>query len=103
MNRRTIVIEGPLAFRMRRLVATQRAEAGVQLMTLPQVAARLVGGFAKPARSQDLDPAIRTALAAGGFTDLENIRALPGMTRSVAWTLTRMWNADFALADYVRG
>jgi len=68
-------------------------------MTLPQLAARLAGGFTRPARSEDLDPAIRSALEAGGFTDLESIRTLPGMTRSVAWTLTRLWNADFALAD----
>ena len=75
------------------------AQAGVQIMTLPQLAARLAGGFTRPARSQDLDPAIRSALEAGGFADLESIRELPGMTRSVAWTLTRVWNADFALAD----
>src|SRR3954452_15443735 len=99
MKRRTIVVEGPLAFRMRRIVAARRAEAGVQIMTLPQLAARLAGGFTRPARSQDLDPAIRLALEAGSFADLESIRGLPGMTRSVAWTLTRVWNADFALAD----
>ena len=94
MKRRTIVVEGPLAFRMRRIVAARRAEAGIQIMTLPQLAARLAGGFVRPARSQDLDPAIRTALDAGGFSDLESIRELPGMTRSVAWTLTRVWDAD---------
>jgi hypothetical protein len=47
-----------------------------------------------------LDPAIRTALEARGFADLESIRGLPGMTRSVAWALTRVWNADFPLADH---
>jgi len=72
-------------------------------MTLPQLAARLVGGFTRAARSQDLDPAIRTALEAGDFIDLESIRELPGMTRSVAWTLTRVWDADFALANSVNG
>ena len=99
MNRRTIIVEGPLGFRMRRVVAARRTETGVQIMTLPQLAARLAGGFTQPARSQDLDPAIRTALEAGGFADLESIRGLPGMTRSVAWTLSRVWNGDFALAD----
>lgn len=99
MNRRTVIVEGPLAFRMRRIAAARHAEAGVQIMTLPQLAARLAGGFTRPARSEDLDPAIRSALEAGGFADLESIRRLPGMTRSVAWTLTRLWNADFALAD----
>lgn len=100
MNRRTVIVEGPLAFRMKRLVAARQGEAGVQIMTLPQLAARLAGGFTRPARSEDLDPVIRSALEAGGFGELEGIRNLPGMTRSVAWTLTRLWNADFALADH---
>jgi hypothetical protein len=86
---------------MKRIAAARRAESGLQIMTLPQLAARLAGGFTTPARSQDLDPAIRAALEAGGFADLESIRELPGMTRSVAWTLTRVWNADFALAGRV--
>ena len=99
MNRRTVIVEGSLAFRMRRIAAARQGQAGVQIMTLPQLAARLAGGFTRPARSEDLDPAIRSALDAGGFAELESIRRLPGMTRSVAWTLTRLWNADFALAD----
>ncbi len=98
MMRRTVVVEGPLAFRMRRIAAARRSEAGVQIMTLPQLAARLAGGFAHPARSADLYPAIRSALDAGGFTDLESIRGLPGMTRSAASTLSRLWDADFTLA-----
>ncbi|RUV29301.1 PD-(D/E)XK nuclease family protein, partial [Mesorhizobium sp. M5C.F.Ca.IN.020.32.2.1] len=100
MNRRTVIVEGPLALRMRRIAAARRGEAGVQIMTLPQLAARLAGGFTRPARAEDLDPTIRSALDAGGFGELESIRSLPGMTRSVAWTLTRLWNADFALADH---
>jgi hypothetical protein len=99
MERRTVIVEGPLAFRMRRVAAARRSEAGRQIMTLPQLAGRLASSFARPARSEDLDPAIRKALEAGGFTDLESIRSLPGMTRSVAWTLARVWNADVALAD----
>ena len=45
MNRRTVVVEGPLAFRMRRLAAARNAEAGLQIMTLPALAACLAGGF----------------------------------------------------------
>jgi len=71
----------------------------VQIMTLPQLAARLVGGFTRSARSNDLDPAIRSALEAGSLVELEPLRELPGTTRSVASTLTRIWNADFALVD----
>lgn len=99
MNRRTIIVEGPLAFRMARIAAARRAEAGLQIATLPQLAARLAGGFTRPARAQDLDPVIRTALEAGGFAELEGIRLLPGMTRSIAWTLTRVWNADLSLEN----
>jgi hypothetical protein len=102
MKRQTVIVEGPLAFRMRRVDAARRCEAGMQIMTLPQLAGRLAGGFARTARAEDLDPAIRKALDAGGFAELENIRGLPGMTRSVAWTLTRIWNADVALAGAER-
>ena len=101
MNRRTVIVEGPLAFRMRRIAAARKGQAGVQIMTLPQLAARLAGGFTRPARSEDLDPAIQSALEAGGFAELESIRSLPGMTRSVAWTLTRLWDADYTLGDRV--
>jgi hypothetical protein len=99
MSRRTVIVEGPLALNMRRIAAAREAEAGVQIMSLPQLAARLAGGFARPARSEDLDPAIQSALKAGGLAELESIRSLPGMTRSVAWTLTRLWDADYMLAD----
>ena len=99
MIRRTVIVEGPLALNMRRIAAAREAEAGVQIVSLPQLAARLAGGFARPARSEDLDPAIQSALEAGGFAELESIRSLPGMTRSVAWTLTRLWDADYILAD----
>ena len=99
MNRRTVVVEGPLAFRMRRISAARGAEAGVQIMTLPQLAGRLAGGFLLPARSHDLAPAIPSALQTGGLLDLASIPSLPGMTRSAASTLIRLWNADFALGD----
>jgi hypothetical protein len=91
MTRRTIVIEGTLAFRKRRIEAARSCEAGVQIMTLPQLAGR------RGRRTSD--SAICKALEAGGFADLENIRGFPGMTRSVSWTLTRVWNADVRLAE----
>ena len=74
MNRRTVVVEGPLAFRMRRLAAARGSEAGLQILTLPLLAARLAGGFRRPARSQDVEPAIRLALDAPGFAELEATR-----------------------------
>lgn len=100
MKRRTIVVEGPLAFRMRRIAAARGGEVGVQIFTLPMLAARLAGGFNRAAESQDLEPAIRQALGMGGFTELDAIRGLPGMTRSVAWTLRKIWQVDLPLDEW---
>ncbi len=65
--RRTFIVDGPLAFRMRRIYAARGGASGVQILTMPLVAAHLAGGFTRPARSQDLDAAIRAALGGGGF------------------------------------
>lgn len=97
MKRVTVVVEGPLAFRMRRINAARRGETGVQILTLPQLAARLAGGFRQPARAEHLDPAIRAALEAGGFAELQSIRQLPGTIRAVARTLAKIWQADLSL------
>jgi hypothetical protein len=100
MKRRTIVVEGPLAFRMRRIAAARRGEIGVQILTLPMLAARLAGGFIRAAESQDIEPAIRQALGMDGFAELEAIRGLPGMTRSVALTLRKIWQVDLPLDEW---
>ena len=94
MQRHSVIVEGPLAFRMRRLRAAREADHGVQILTLPLLAARLAGGFCRAATRQELDPAIRAALAAGGLADLERIRELPGMARAVRRTLASLWDAD---------
>lgn len=99
MKRSTVVVDGPLALRMRRFAAATRSEVGVQILTLPLLAARLAGGFRRPAGAEDLEPAIRTALDAGGFVDLNSMRLLPGMTRAVARTLAQVWEADLSLGE----
>jgi hypothetical protein len=103
MSRRSVIVEGFLAFRVRRIGAARRGEAGAQILPLPQLAARLAGGFIRPTRSQGLDPAIQVALEGGGFAELERVRQLPGTTRSVSWTLAKMWRADLALEDLAKG
>src|SRR3977135_243084 len=95
---RTVVVDGPLAFRMRRLAAARQEETGLHITTLPLLAARLAGGFCRPAQRQDLEPAIRAALDGGGFADLEHMRALPGTTRAIMRTLSKAWDADLSLA-----
>src|SRR5437879_3740679 len=83
---RTAVVEGSLAAQMRRAAAARANECGLQIMNLPQLAARLAGGFAAPVTAEVLDPAIRRALDDGGFVELEAVRQLPGTARAVART-----------------
>lgn len=99
VKRRTVIVEGPLAFRTRRWKAAQGSENGLQICTLPLLAARLAGGFHRPALAADLEPAIRQALTSDGFVEIDAMRQLPGMTRSVARTLNDLWSADLGLAD----
>jgi hypothetical protein len=99
MSRRTVIVESSLAFRMRRFAAAEHRDTGLQILTLPLLAARLAGGFHRPALAEDIEPAITEALAGGGLGDIEPMRELPGMTRAVARTLNSIWLADLSLAD----
>ncbi len=76
--RSTLVVDGPLAMRMQRLAAARNGSIGREILTLPLVAARLAGGFIAPVATDVLYPAIQTALAAGGFQDLDRVSSLPG-------------------------
>lgn len=96
---RTVVVDGPLALRMRRLQAARQGEIGLQIMTLPQMAARLAGGFTRPATAEDLEPAARAALDAGGLGDIAGRETLPGMVRALSRTFDRLWRAGIGLAD----
>ncbi len=100
LSLRTVVVDGPLALRMRRLQAARNREIGLQIYTLPQLAARLAGGFSRPATADALDPAIRAALQLGGYGDLGPLSDLPGMVRAVSRTLDRLWRAGVAPADH---
>jgi len=97
-TRRVVVVEGPLAFRMRRVQAARGRELGLEILTIPQLAARLAGGFCSPADEEVLYPAISRALAEGGLAELASVAELPGMVRAVTNTLRRVWRADFDLA-----
>lgn len=99
MQIRTTVIEGSLALQMRRAIAARTNECGLQIMSLPQLAARLAGGFMTPLAKGNLDLAIQRALAEGMFAELEAVRNLPGVTRAVSRTLRKAWDADVGLGQ----
>jgi hypothetical protein len=97
-HRKTVVVYGPLAMRMRRLAAARAGELGLEVTNLPGLAARLAGGFCRPAATEDLLPAIALALAEGGFSEFGSIAGLPGTPRAVARTLADLWRSDTRLA-----
>jgi hypothetical protein len=87
---------------MRRLAAARAGQCGLQIFSLPQVAARLAGGFLYSITPEVLEPAIRAVIDEGGFAELASVRELPGMTRAVARTLRHAWNADIDLSDIAK-
>ena len=94
----TAVVEGPLALRMRRVAAARGDECGLQIFSLLQLAARLAGGFAHPIAPDILEPAIQHALGEKAFREIERVSELPGITRAIAGTLQKVWNADIDLS-----
>jgi hypothetical protein len=84
---------------MRRLAAARAGQSGLQILTLPLVADRLAGGFSHAITVELLEPAIQSALDDGPFAELDRVRRLPGITRAVATSLRRAWNADIDLNE----
>lgn len=97
MMRRLIVVDGPLAWRMRRFQAAQANEVGLEVLTLPLLASRLAGGFRRLADRETLTTCVARALQDGGFAQLDDVRGLPGMVRAALQTLERAWTADIDL------
>ncbi|WP_434722779.1 PD-(D/E)XK nuclease family protein [Mesorhizobium sp. RIZ17] len=99
MERHTVVVEGTLAFRMQRVAAAQVGDHGLDVTTVPLLAARLAGGFSRPADHATLVPIVAQALAEITFEELEKVKARPGMARAVLASLDRVWAADIRLDD----
>lgn len=97
MQRRTIIVDGPLAFHMRRIEAARAGENGNEIVTLPLLAARLAGGFIRPAMTADVEHAVRSALDAGGFDQIDAARDLPGFVRAAARSLAELWESGLTL------
>jgi len=94
MQIHTVVVDGPLALRMRRLDAAREGATGRQILTLPLLAARLAGGFVSPASQEILYLAIRQALEAGGYEDIDKVSQLPGMPVAVLSALRDWWDIE---------
>ena len=70
---RTSIVDGQLAARMRRAAAARASECGLQIWTLPQLAARLAGGFSTPLSPDHLD--LISAVAAQTAVTVETVKA----------------------------
>src|SRR5437660_1325655 len=99
IERSTLVVDGPLALGMQRLVAAREGRVGREILTLPLLAARLAGGFMVPVGTDIIYPAIQAALAAGDFRDIGSVSSLPGMPRAVLQSLHAAWRADIDLSS----
>ena len=99
ITRSTHIVDGLLALRSARAAAAMGGAIGREILTLPFLAGRLVGGFTTPAGTDVLYPAIQAALAAGGFQDIADIAGLPGMPRAVLQSLDSVWRTDLDLAS----
>jgi hypothetical protein len=99
MRRPVTVVDGPLAFGMRRFEAAQANDDGLEILTLPLLASRLAGGFRHLADRETLCMAVARALQDGGFAQLDAVRNLPGMVRAALQSLDRAWSADLDLDD----
>ncbi|ARP64290.1 hypothetical protein A9K65_013550 [Mesorhizobium sp. WSM1497] len=99
MKRHTVVVEGTLAFRMQLVAAARTGDHGLDVATVPLLAARLAGGFSRPADHATLVPIVARALAEITFEELEKVKARPGMARAVLSSLERVWAADLRLDD----
>jgi hypothetical protein len=74
MKRRVILVDGLVAFRMRRLEAARAHDIGLEILTLPLLVTRLAGGFCSLADRELLAPAVAGVLALGGFEEIEELR-----------------------------
>src|SRR6202140_415647 len=97
--RRTIVVHTKLAGHMSRVDAARHNEAGVQVMTMGQLAARLAGGLLQPVDLDVLTETIWDALPDVEMGELEPIKDLPGMPAAVTATFDKAWRAGVVLSE----
>lgn len=102
-GRHTIVVSDRLAMRATRLAAARAGRHGVQMLSFPQLAARLAGGFVQPADDDALYRAVRASLPTVDLGDLQAIRSMPGTPAAVMATLGKAWHAGLDLEGRAGG
>jgi len=100
--RRTVVVHTILAGHMVRVDAARRNEAGVQVMTMGQLAARLAGGLLQPVDLNLLTETVSDTLPDLYMGELEPIKDLPGMPAAVTATFDKAWLIDLSEVDHPR-
>lgn len=98
-TRNTAVVFGRLQSRELRLTAARSRAAGLQVMTIEQLACRLAGGFCRPIDDEALRKALQTALQETALGELEEIKLLPGMVDACVGTLRKVWTARIDLTN----
>jgi RecB family exonuclease len=102
LRRRLVIVDTPLAMRMARLEAAKAGQHGVEILTLSLLAARLAGGFVRPADRASIYGAVNVALGGEVLMELHPMRDLPGMARAVVRSLSVAWREAMPLADLAR-
>ena len=97
MTRRTIVVPSRLAWHKERFRAAEQNALGLQILTPPQLAGRLAGGFLEAASRDICHMLVRDALADLKFAELEQLREMPGAVKAICNTLMKVWDADLDL------
>lgn len=94
----SVLVQGRLAFAMRRAAAARGRELGLQIMTPSLLAARLAGGLLRPASRDSIENGIRAALGESHLLeDMAPIAGLPGITRALLRSLQNVWRSGFNL------
>lgn len=98
LSRHTHVVPGRLGERRLRDALAAGGGLGHVITTLPGLAARLAGGFARAATGAEVRAALQEPPAAE-LTTLAGVAVMPGFARAAARTLQAAWHANVDLGE----
>jgi len=100
--RRTLVVGSRLALQEARFKAALARDCGLQILSVPRLAARLAGGFLEAITRDALQDLAKEAIGVGGFKAIGPIADLPGMVRAATSTLSKVWDANLDLGEWLK-